>query len=85
MQLESLVSGESDGSSRDSILLVHLMYLGGRVALARKILADSSPWVDPTLGQTHLEAGISAAIQTQRIVGMLLEGKEPFKRCWMAM
>lgn len=85
MQLMSLREDDPGGSARRAILLTHITYLNARVIVSRRTIIEQTRWGNPNQHLEHVEAGISAAIQTQRIVGMLLENKEIWRKCWLLL
>lgn len=89
MQLLYMIHHEDDVTVRNNSMLVHLVYLGARVILARRILVEKPSRVVKSMrmggDQEHIDEGIKAACHVKTIVGMLLENKQLFKRCWLAM
>lgn len=83
MQLKAFQEQDPGTAARRGILLAHITYLNARVAVACRAAVDEGPARTGRKHVEHVEAGISAAVQTQRIVGILLEGKNIWRRCWL--
>lgn len=100
MHLPNLCRQDLTVEARRSILATHLLYLGTRMLLYRRI-ASQFVWPSPTPESntesntaresyqdnllTHADHAITAAKQSSRILGLLQAEKGIFKKCWMIM
>ncbi|KAH7234574.1 hypothetical protein B0J15DRAFT_153822 [Fusarium solani] len=94
MHLPNLCRQDLPVEARRSILATHLLYLGTRMLLYRRI-ASQLVWPSPTRESnaaresyednllSHAEHGITAAKQSSRILGLLQAEKGIFKKCWL--
>lgn len=96
MHLPNLCRQDLPVEARRSILATHLLYLGTRMLLYRR-LASQFVWSSPTHESnaaresyednllSHADHAITAAKQSSRILGLLQAEKGIFKKCWLVM
>ncbi|RSL89223.1 hypothetical protein CDV31_015918 [Fusarium ambrosium] len=95
MHLPNLCRQDLPVEARRSILATHLLYLGTRMLLYRRI-ASQFVWPSPTDDESnvakesyedyllsHADQAITAARQSSRILGLLQAEKGIFKKCWL--
>ncbi|KAI8712194.1 Zn(2)-C6 fungal-type domain-containing protein [Fusarium sp. LHS14.1] len=94
MHLPNLCRQDLPVEARRSILATHLLYLGTRMLLYRRI-ASQFVWSPPTREKnaaresyeatllSHADQAITAAKQSSRILGLLQAEKGIFKKCWL--
>ncbi|EEU37356.1 uncharacterized protein NECHADRAFT_72643 [Fusarium vanettenii 77-13-4] len=94
MHLPNLCRQDLPVEARRSILATHLLYLGTRMLLYRRI-ASQFVWPSPTRESnaaresyednllSHADQAITAAKQSSRILGLLQAEKGIFKKCWL--
>ncbi|RSL57579.1 hypothetical protein CEP54_008230 [Fusarium duplospermum] len=95
MHLPNLCRQDLPVEARRSILATHLLYLGTRMLLYRRI-ASQLVWPSPTDDGSnfaresyednllsHADQAITAARQSSRILGLLQAEKGIFKKCWL--
>ncbi|KAI8652205.1 hypothetical protein NCS57_01283500 [Fusarium keratoplasticum] len=96
MHLPNLCRQDLPVEARRSILATHLLYLGTRMLLYRR-LASQFVWSSPTHESnaaresyednllSHADHAITAAKQSSRILGLLQAEKGIFKKCWLVI